>query len=345
MSAALIVVWLGTAASQRAHQPDLDGWAVSRERRIAPPPVEPPLPPAGHDDTAAERVEALLAEARTQAYSGDTAAAEAALDAADALLKRSAELPESAWLAGEILHERAMVAAPRDAAVAASFERRSVALVGPRAPAFAATTKEGKPAKSGPASPLAVEVPAPPAEATAVAGLTGPMPNDSVEVDGVEVVSPRTVVHGAHHVRVLRAGRLAWAGWIDVAGDSVTIAVPKPTPCSTADLPATGAGAGANASVLCEGYARARPVGPERIEVQLCHRASCGEWLPWSRTWGAAFEGPMQPPRKPHTAPPWFLWTAAGVAAVIIGGFVLAETGAFERHEPPRQTFTFVVPK
>jgi hypothetical protein len=347
MSSALIVLWLGTAASRHTHQPDLDGWAASRERLLAAPPVEAPLPPAGHDDAASERVEQLLAEARTQASSGDAAAARDALDSADALLHRSPELPESSWLAAEILHERALIAAAQEPSAAVRLEQRSVAIGGARAAAFAATTKDGSAPGKGDRKPipepLSEVAPSPSLEAAAP--LVGALAADVVEVDGVEVAVPRTVVHGAHHVRVVRAGRLAWAGWIDAEGAAVTIPVPAPVPCSTIDLAgASSAGAG-NERVLCEEYARARPVGPQRIEVALCRHASCGEWLPWSRAWGATLEGPMQPRLKPRGVPSWFLWTAAGVAAVIVGGFALAEAGVFEEHGPTRETFTFVLPK
>ena len=350
MSGALIMLWLGTAVSQHAHQPDIDGWAVSRERRLSPPPLAPPLAAAGHDDAAADRIEGLLAEARTQTYSGDSAAAESALDAADAVLKEAPALPESAWLAAEILHDRAMIVALRDPASATSLEQRSEALAGPRAPVFSATTKDAGRAVSGardPASPakaLEPEVRARVLPGPGVA-LIGPLPGDVVHVDGVEVSPPRTVAHGAHHVRVLRSGRLAWAGWIDATGASANVAVPEPVPCSTTDLAPVTDDAGAKGPVLCEEYVRARAVGSERIEVALCHHASCGVWLPWSRAWGAAFEGPMQPRLRPRAAPTWFLWTAAGVAAVIVGGFVLAEEGVFDRRGPTRETFTFVAPK
>jgi hypothetical protein len=347
MSFALIVLWLGTAESRHAHQPDLDGWAVSRERRLAAPPVEAPLPPAAHDDAASERIEALLAEARTQAYSGDAAAARDALDAADALLRRSPELPESSWLAAEILHERALSVASQDSSAAAAFEQRSVALGGPRAPAFAATTKGGSAPGKGAGKPIP-ESPSEGEQAPAVeaaASLVGPLPTDVVEVDGVEVAVPRTVVHGAHHVRVLRAGRLAWAGWIDAESANVGIPVPEPVPCSTTDLAGTSSGNATNDRVLCEEYVKVRPAGPERIEVALCRHAWCGQWLPWSRAWGATLEGPMQPRRESHGAPPWLVWTAAGVAAVLVGGFALAEAGVFAEHAPPREMFTFVAPK
>src|SRR5262249_41164141 len=151
------------------------------------------------------------------AYSGDAAAALEALDSADALLRHSPELPESSWLAAEILHERALLAAAHEPSDAALFEQRSVVLGGARATAFAATTKGAgasgksarKPILEGPSEVV------PSQSAVGAASLVGALATDVVEVDGVEFAVPRTVVYGAHHVRVIRAGRLAWAGWID----------------------------------------------------------------------------------------------------------------------------------
>jgi hypothetical protein len=343
------MVWVGATASLGAHQPDLEGWARSRERRLEAPLSEVTLPPARHDDEAADRVEGLLAEARTQAFSGDAAAAIAALDSAEAVVEGAKELPESAWLMAEILHERAFVVAPREPTAAADYERRATALVGPRAAPFVAaptsppapsqrtsqrttgapTTLESAPAAPGPSS---------------TAELHGVLSTDEVELDGVEVSAPRTIPDGAHHVRVLRGGRLAWSGWVTVTGSDVHLPVAPPLPCSATDLAPAIAGV-MHAPVLCENYAMARPVGPERIEVAVCHRGSCGEWLPWSRSWGAAFEGPMHPPPRPHSKNPWVVWTTVGVAAVILGGFILAEEGAFEHRGPTRNTFRFEPPK
>jgi hypothetical protein len=345
MSGALILLWLGTAASLKAHEPDLEGWAQSRERRIEEPLSEPELPPARHDDALAEHIEALLAEARTQAYSSDTAGAEAALDSAEKLVQTSSELPESAWLMAEILNERASVVGARDASLATDLERRADLLAGRRAAPFVAAAPVAPLAKGARKSATLTDASAPlAAPASPSVTLDGPLLTDDVAVDGVEVLPPRTIPDGAHHVRVLRGGRLAWAGWLTVAGTDVNLAVAQPLPCSTTDLSPAVLG-GERRSVLCDDYAMAREVGSERIEVALCHQASCGPFLPWSRGWGASFEGPMHPPPKPHSTSAWVLWTAGGVAAVIIGGFVLAEEGAFERRGPTQKTFTFEPPK
>jgi len=347
MSGALIMVWAGSTASLRAHEADLAGWARSRERAIELPLAEPELPPAGHDDAAADRIEGLLAEARTQAYSSNAEQAEAALDSADALVRASPELPESAWLAVEILHERALVVASRDPSGSVAYERRAAALGGARAAEFATAKPVSRP--SSRPEPPAREEPtgenAPAPESTpSVMPLDGPLPTDEVDVDGVEVPVPRTIPDGAHHVRVLRRERLAWAGWITPDQGSAHVPVPLPMPCTATDL-SPAATDRSRESILCEDYARARPAGAERIEVSLCHRGSCGVWLPWSRAWGAEFEGPMHPPPRPRSTSAWMPWTVAGVAAVIIGGFVLAEEGVFERQGATRRTFTFVPPK
>ncbi|HEX4335121.1 MAG TPA: hypothetical protein VH062_04360 [Polyangiaceae bacterium] len=344
MSGALIMVWLGTAASQRVHEPDLDGWARSRERQVAAPRTESELPAARHDDTAAERVEALLAEARTETYSSDASAVESALDSAEARLLEHPELPESAWLMAEIVRQRAIIVAPRDPQAAALDERRAVELGGPRATPFVASaprsSRAGTPAVAAPTGTTVDDAGTPTAGAVA---LDGPLPTDEVDVDGARVSAPRTIHDGSHHVRVLRRARLAWSGWVTVAGADVHLAVAAPLACSTADLsPASLADA---SPVLCDDYAKARDAGPRRIEVATCSRGVCGPWLPWSRSWGAEFEGPMHSPPKPHPVSLWVPLTLAGVAAVIVGGFVLAEEGVFERHGPARTTFTFQPPR
>jgi hypothetical protein len=335
------MVWVGSAASLDAHQADLDGWAASRQVRVEQPYSEPPLPSARHDDALAERIEGLLGDAQAEAFSTEGSAAKKALDAAEELLESSADLPESPWLMAEIYRARAALVAASDPAAAAVFERKAAALSGPRAVSFASVAREAAaPRKPGTVAPAPLAEPAP--SAGPAVALEGPLPSDDVDVDGVEVAYPRTIPDGSHHVRVTRAGRLAWTGWITAAGTEVRVAVPKAHPCSDADLGATDVAAHA---VACEYYARARPVGPERIEVSLCHGASCGPWLPWSRTWGATFEGPVHSPRAPRAGHAWIPWTIAGVGAAILGGFVLVESGAFDRRGPTRETYNFVPAK
>jgi hypothetical protein len=340
------MVWVGSAASLDAHQPDLEGWAASRQVRLEQPVVEAPLPPAPHDDALAERIEALLAEARTEAYSTDTATAEAALATAEGLVQSSPALPESAFLMAEILHQRATIVAARDEGAARELERRAVSLAGPRAVPFAARHEPSPKEKKRPDAPASATRPAAPVAPAApdvskTVELLGPLGTDEVEIDGIVVDGVRTIPDGAHHVRVLRAGRLAWAGWIENAGEKIRVAVPTRMPCSEEDLSALAA-PGLSKSVACDDYAKARPAGAERIEVAMCRHSSCGPWLPWSRVWGATFEGPVHSPRVAKgDGHAWILWTAAGVAAVVLGGFALVESGAFEERGPTQETFRF----
>jgi hypothetical protein len=174
--------------------------------------------------------------------------------------------------------------------------------------------------------------------------LLGPLPTDEVAIDGIEVAGPRTIPDGAHHVRVLRAGRLAWAGWITAEGEGVRVAVPTRMACGEEDLSDPQA-LGQSKPVACDDYVKARPAGSERIEVASCRRSSCGPWLPWSRTWGATFEGPVhsaRPARGDDHA--WILWTAAGVGAAVLGGFALVRAGAFEQRGPTSEKFEFLPP-
>jgi hypothetical protein len=342
------MVWVGSAATLDAHQPDIEGWAASRQLRLEQPVVETPLPPAPHDDALAERIEGLLGEARTEAYSTDTAAAEAALGTAESLLRSAPGLPESAFLMAEILHQRAMIVAPRDAGAAQELERRAVSLAGPRAAPYVARAEppaRGKKSPDATASGPGTPAPAEPAPSSRSAELLGPLPTDDVQIDGIDVAVPRTIPDGAHHVRVLRAGRLAWTGWLAGQGEAVHVPLPTTAPCSEADLADVQASRQPQKPIACEDYAKARPAGLERIEVALCHGASCGEWLPWSRAWGATFEGPIHSPRTARgDGHAWLLWTAAGVAAVVLGGFALVQAGAFEQRGPTTEKFHYKPP-
>jgi hypothetical protein len=347
---AIVVVWLGTAEARAAHEPDLASWASARAVAIEEPAPDRKERLAAHDDGAAAHIEALLAEARGATYSTDPVAAEATLDAAEGLIREHADLPEAAWLMAEAWRERAGLLRARSPDVAARLDARAAALEGARARAFtdarAPEEKNGK--LHPPAGPIAPPVPGSPEGAAAAVALGGPLPTDDVDVDGVESQSPFALPEGPHHVRVLRRGRLAWAGWVTAAGASAVAApVPPAAPCSETDLVDVAAAGPSTATlrlVLCPRFAVARPDSAGRIEVAVCEHSSCGPWLPWSRTWGASFEGPAQPAWPARPSHEWIFWTAVGAAATVVGGLVLWQEGAFERQGPTRETFTFVPP-
>lgn len=345
MTPAVVLVWLGTASDHAAHQSDLDGWAASRGVALEDPTEPRQLDAASHDDDAAQKVEALLAEARAASYSVDAEGAAGALDAARALLVAHPSLPESPWLMAEAWRIRAELLKSRDPELAAELERRAGAIDGTLSPAFAS--------ERGPhAGPKARPEPRPIIAAGAVTPsapvrLEGPLPTDEVEIDGTRVAHPPTSTRGTHHVRVLRRGRLAWAGWMELAGDEAIVLLPSTEPCSDADLEgvrAEGRFVHADGGAACPRYAVARAVTSGGVEVAVCERTSCGPFLPWSRGWGRDYEGPAHPPWPEPRRKDWILWTAVGVAGAVAGGFVLYRAGVFETQGPTRETFTFVPP-
>jgi hypothetical protein len=351
MSAAVVVVWLGTASTRAAHEPDLASWAASRLVGLEEPEPDGRAGPPSHDEAASSRIEGLLSEARGGTYSTDPTAAEVSLDAAEAQLREHPDLPEAAWLMAEAWRARAEIVRSRSPELAAELGRRAEALDGPRARAFADAPRppgENGAGLRGTNEATEPGFPASPTDRATPVVLTGPLASDDVDIDGVEAPSAPTLSVGTHHVRVLRRGRLAWAGWMTAGAGAVAAPVPPPAPCSETDL-AGVAGPGASAAtlalVLCPRFIVARPAASDRIEVARCDHSSCSSWLPWSRTWGASFEGPAQPawPRRPSRE--WIFWTAAGVAASVVGGLVLWQEGAFDRPGPTRETFTFVPPK
>jgi hypothetical protein len=330
VSRVVVLVWLGVAGGRELHEPDLSAWAASRMVTLEEPGDEPSLAPADHEAELSLRVEGFLAEARTTGYAADPAAAEAALESAELLLRGNPSLPEAPWLMAETCRAHAALVRPRDPDLATILERRAAVLDGRRARAFADAT----PTPTVPTSP----------ESTFVTELEGPVPSDEVDVDGVGVAAPWAITGGEHHVRILRHGRLAWAGWVTPDGTPFRVPLAGVLPCGETDLGDVKAGdtrARPRGGVLCPDWAVAREVASDRIEVSTCHRATCGTFLPWSRAWGKDIEGPMQPAWPRHASNAWIPWTAASVTALAIGAVVLWQTGAFDRKGPPHESFRF----
>jgi hypothetical protein len=345
---ALVLVWLGTAGERAVRQSDLDAWAASRGVALEDPNPARPLDPAGHDDALAKQIEALLAEARTASFSADADSATKALDLAVSLLRANASLPESPWLMAEAWRVRADLVRSTEPDVAADLERRAAAIDGVLALPFggepAPRRPNGpRPAPRFPATTSPTPAPAPAPEAVR---LEGPLATDEVEIDGTRVVHPPTSTRGAHHVRVLRRGRLAYAGWMDLGSDAAVVALPSTEPCSDEDLGevrAEGRLVHAGGVVACPRYAVARAT-TGGVEVSLCGGTRCGPFLPWSRGWGKDYEGPAHPPWPEPRNKDWILWTALGVVGVVAGGIVLYRSGAFETQGQTHETFTFVPP-
>ena len=343
----MVLVWLGAVAGRDPHEPDLAAFAASRMVALEDPGAERSLGPANHDAELSARVESLLSEARTAGYATDPGAAEAALESAELLLRGNPSLPEAPWLMAETCRDHAALVRPRDPELSAILERRARVLDGRRTPAFAEAERPPGPRAPRSLSPRAEGGDA---EASDRALLEGPLPSDEVDVDGVPLAGPRMIPGGEHHVRVLRRGQLAWAGWVTPEATPYRIPMPAVMPCSDTDFERvrdSGTSVDTGGKVLCPRWAVAREIGPSRIEVSMCEQGACGTFLPWSREWGKALEGPMHPPWPRHASRTWIAWTAASVTALAVGAVVLWQEGAFDRQGPPREgplRFTSVPP-
>jgi len=342
MSAGLVLLWLGTAAARVAHEPDLESWARSRWVILEDPELDRAGSPASHDDDAARRVEQLLTEARTDTYSAALDAANAALDEAERILLATPALPEAAWLMADLYRARAEAVNPEDTARKVELVRRADLLEGPLAETFGAVQAIRGAAAGRASSSFAQDRDTPGAPVP----LLGPMTGDEIEIDGVLAEVPVRLSTGAHHVRVLRRGRLVAAAWVTAASDPVEIPITPPVPCGDADLGAvreTNAGPRMAGAVSCPHFAVAREA-PRGIEVASCFGASCGPWLPWNRAWGESFAAPVHPPWPPARSNGWIFWTAAGIAAAGVSAVVLWREGVFEQHGPTRDSFVWVPP-
>ena len=335
MNRAVVVIWLGATSLRTIHEPDLASWADARQVTLEDVAPDAPLPGIGHDDALASKIEGLVAEALSVGEPGE---ATSALSAAESLLRAHAELPESAWLMAEILRARVALRV-LEGADAAAAERHASALEGLREAPYDPGAREPKDAggSRSDAGSFAAD-----AEEPLHFGAEGPLPTDDVYVDGIR--GPRaTVPGGEHHYRVVRGDRLAWAGWVDIAG-AAQIRFPGTSPCSASDLGAVDDSSGRiilRHRVSCPEWAAARTPGDDRIEVARCHGSSCGTFLPWKREWGATFELPVHRPWPEPKSNHWIFWAAASIAAAATTGIVLWQTGVFDR-EPDKIPITII---
>ncbi|HEX7671976.1 MAG TPA: hypothetical protein VF395_20415 [Polyangiaceae bacterium] len=342
MSRAVVLLWLGAVAGRGPHEPDLTAWAASRMVALEEPVGERSLASAEHDDQLSARIEGLLSEARTAGYGAEPGAAEAALDSAELLLRGNPSLPEAPWLMAETCRDHAALVKSHDPELAAILERRANVLEGARAQAFAEEERApgSRSRKNAAAVPPSGTGSGPLPEERGGALLEGPLATDEVDVDGFPQPSPRLISGGEHHVRVIRRGQLAWAGWVTPEAESLRIPMPAVVPCSDTDfvrVHASGARVDTGGSVLCPHWAVARDVSTNRIEVSLCERNLCSTFLPWSREWGKDLEGPMHPPWPPRASHTWISVTAATVTVLAAGAILLRQEGAFDRQGPPRE--------
>jgi hypothetical protein len=322
MSQTAVLVWLSAASALPTFHADLSAFAQSRLLRLqAPPENTAGFHASAYAPDVVEQLESALEEARNATASLEQNRALGALEHVDQLLREHPELPQSAWLMAEAWQLSADVesSAGGDASAAALLRMRAAALEGPRAAPFSDRPEES-----------AAE--ALPTQAVRINGLE---PGDTLQWDGVDAPTAEgaamtvTTVAGEHHARVLRHGRLMWAGWSKLGAQDAQLALPVPetTPCSADDVGGGYFSAGhaiAAAHARCESYVLARPRAAGGIEAALCEREHCGGVVIWTRT--TAPTPVQEAPKKV-----WPYVVAISGAALAVTGLILWRVGAFDR--------------
>jgi len=320
MSQTAVLVWLSATSVLPTFRADLDAFAHSRLLRFeAPRENAAAFHASAYAPDAVAQIESSLEEARNAAASLEQSRAFGALERAERVLREHPELPQSAWLMAEILEQSAAIenTAPEGTEAADALRKRAAGLEGPRAAPFSDRAAES--------------------EAAAVNSqrlhLEGLEPGDGLEWDGVPAEPTLMTSAGEHHARVMRAGRLLWAGWVKLAAEapSVHLPVPETVACSSDDIGRSYFAAGravAAANARCESYvlARARASG---IEVAQCERERCGKVVIWEHPQVAAATTPVT---KKKTIWPYAIAATAG--ALVVGSIVLWRAGAFDPANP-----------
>ena len=329
MSQTAVLVWLSAASVLPTFRADLDAFAHSRLLRLEAP-RENAAPyrvaTSAYAPDAVAQIESSLEEARNAAGSLEQSRALAALERAERVLREHPELPQSAWLMAEILEQSAEVenSAPEGADAATALRKRAAVLEGPRAAPFTDRAPEGE-------TELA---------RTQRVNVEGLEPGDSLEWDGVKTQPAFTAAPGDHHARVTRAGRLLWAGWIEMTArePSIRLPVPETIACSADDIGRSSFAAGRAvpaAHARCESYvlARARLGG---IEAALCERERCGKVVIWEH----AQEATASASASKKTIWPYAIAASAG--ALVVTSLVLWRTGVFDQSNPTtREVWVF----
>jgi hypothetical protein len=340
MSQTAVLVWLSASSAFGAvgggvgalptFRADLDAFARSRLLRFeAPRENAAAFRASAYAPDAVAEVESSLEEARNGTASLEQNRALSALERAAQLLHEHPELPQSAWLMAEVLELSADVESTEAEGTEAglALRKRAAALEGPRATPFS---------DRAPSAELA----APDTQSLTVAGVES---SDTLEWDGVQRQSPLITAAGEHHARVLRGGRLLWAGWAKVEPNEAQLRLPVPetVACSSDDLEGghfEGGRAVPATHARCDSYVLARPRLGGGIEAALCERTSCGNVLIW--------EHAGTPAAHPETNKViWPYAIAIGAGALAVTGLVLWRTGAFDRPEAPSITSVVYNPK
>jgi hypothetical protein len=330
MSQTAVLVWLSAASALPTFHADLNAFAQSRLLRFeAPRENAAAFRASAYAPDVVAQLESSLEEARNATASLEQSQALAALERADHLLRDHAELPQSAWLMAEVFELSADVenTAPDGADAATALRQRAAALEGPRAAPFSDRAPGSEPGSA-------------PGQLIAINGLE---PDDTLEWDGIEAASPVTTAPGEHHARVLRGGRLLWAGWTKVGtvDTQVRLPVPETVACSPDDIGRghfAGGRAVAAPHARCDSYVLARARSGGGIEAALCERDSCGQLVIWEHpsNAGAVHDTPKKI---------WPYAAALSASALAITGLVLWRAGVFDRPDATTTSVWVANPK
>ena len=273
------------------------------------------------------RIEALFVAAKTAIGALRTGEADSALTEAESLIREHAELPQAAWLLAELCATRAERVETDDPKLARELRLRAATLEGARGQSF----RDSARAEQSFALPNAREL-----------TLHGMGPRDHIEWDG-EATPSRVASHtGEHHVRVLRSGRLVWAGWVSVGETATAVDLPVPgvAPCSADDLDGTAdaeLAPRAHPDTQCREWAVARVRNGE-LELARCHAANCGNWE--SATNPAPRQAASTEKAK-ASLPRWVTYAVVGAGTALVAGFVLASSGVFASNDPTRERWVY----
>jgi len=274
----------------------------------------------GYDGKLALELEAELEAARTRAASLDEATAALLLTRFEQKLLAHPELPQSAWLMAERYRLGAEIAAREGtAAEARDHVRRALVLEGARA------AELGVPPNGEPS---------PPEVGVRIEGLDA---RDELEIDGRSIDARALgVATGQHHVRVIRSGRLVYAGWVTIGegASALSLELPAIVACSADDVagyrieperPVAAAG------TRCPRWVLAAPSG-RGLRFADCFGDRCGPFVSFS---GEA-ERASLPPQPERERPSRLLVNVAIVGAAVLAGtaVVLWQSGAFDEPEP-----------
>lgn len=331
MTRAIVLIFLGQ--SPEAVEADLESWARARLVELRPPEAGEARE-LGYDADAAAAIEGELEAARLLFATLDDGTAHERLAQAERLLREHPELPQAPWLLAEKLDLQASAAERAgNAAEAERLRQRAALLEGKRSAPYA----PGAPAEGRAEAP-----------AGSLRQIDGLGPADTLYWNAKASRPPLRIAAGEHHARVVRGGRVVWAGFLNVAGDAKRIVLPVPSapPCSTDDIGGARIARGKvipPKGALCPAWAVATPAASGGVLVATCRGGNCGALLPWKASHGAVYQGPPQPAAE-RGLPGWATAAIVGATAVVVGGVIAWRAGVFDEEDGGRPTWRFYGP-